>query len=138
MMHFTLVSSLLATIASVGALAVPAPPNTTIPLPSNYTITIENADCPCLRSRLQYCSRFRREGVVDKHCYSISHYVETIRVFDPLISDLNPLLCKVYRGQECSGRSTEVTFRDNVLCREPKSNGKQLKYRSFSCHHEGW
>lgn len=148
-MHLALLASLLAAAAAAGALAMPAgspgmdlgilrPPNTTIMTPSDYTITIDNADCPCQRSRLRYCTRFRRERVLDGHCYPISHYAESMRVYDPLITERNRLSCKVYRGLDCDGVNAEMTFRDNVLCREPRFDERKVKYRSFTCHHEGW
>ncbi|POR33201.1 hypothetical protein TPAR_06605 [Tolypocladium paradoxum] len=146
-MHFTLVSTLLAAMASVDALSVPAtadastaeppPANSTILTPASYTIIVDNADCPCQRGHLRFCTRFRREGVLDGHCYPVSHYVQSMRVYDPLISERNRLSCKVYQGLGCEGVTMEMTFWDNTLCREPRITEK-VQYRSFSCYHEGW
>ncbi|POR37720.1 hypothetical protein TPAR_02074 [Tolypocladium paradoxum] len=139
-MHF------LAAIASVDALVPatadasitgPPPANSTILTPASYTIMVDNADCPCWRVHLRFCKRFRREGMLDGHGYPVSHYVSSMRVYDPLISERNRLSRKVYRDLGCEGVTTEMAFWDKVVCREPRFTEK-VQCRSLSCHHEGW
>ena len=150
-MHGALVPSLLALLASIGVVAIPVgdsspeteravqpPPDTATLTAAPYSVTVDNADCPCQRSHLRYCTWFRREGVLDGRCYPISHYAESMRVYDPLVTERNRLSCKVYRGLYCDGVSAEMTFRDNVRCREPRFGESKIRYRSFTCRHEGW
>lgn len=105
--------------------------------PGEYNYTIYNDDCPCSRDRIQFCTRYRREGVKDGKCFTISHGSKSMRVWDPIISDTNHLVCNIFLGLNCDGATTQIfSFGDNTLCVDAPKSAKG--YRSFMCHHPGW
>ncbi|KAM4067060.1 hypothetical protein HRG_001064 [Hirsutella rhossiliensis] len=110
-----------------------------IMVPINYTITVFNSDCPCRRTHLRYCTWFRRQRVRDGRCYPISHYAQSTRVLDPLVSERNRLACRIYTGLHCDGLGFELTFVDSTRCREPAhfASKQNIGYRSFVCYHVG-
>ncbi|KAL3961427.1 hypothetical protein ACCO45_002950 [Purpureocillium lilacinum] len=143
-MRWAVAATLITAIAALGP-KPPAGDNTTATIDSNrsslveaaYTLTIYNSDCWCRRSRMRFCTWYKRDAVVDGRCYPISHYARSMLAYDPLISMHNRLVCKAWQGLRCDDLGLELGFVDNTRCREPVVGDElKLKYRSFSCHHE--
>ncbi|PHH68393.1 hypothetical protein CDD82_595 [Ophiocordyceps australis] len=99
----------------------------------NYTVEVYAYDCPCRRVFERYCTAYLRHAVEGK-CYTVSHYVKSMRVSDALVGEHNRLGCRVWPTMDCQGVSLELTFTDNTGCRDPSMVG-DFEYRSFACWH---